>query len=292
MDTKTKIRTIQPRGIRRLIWDIEVSPNVVFAWKAGYDQNIGHDAIIRERKVICICWKWEGEKKVHYLTWDNNQNDYEMLKAFMAIITTADEAVAHYGDNFDMPWFKARLIHFGLGPLPKIKTIDTKAWAARNFYFNSNKLDYLGEFLGFGKKIKTDYSLWTDIVLKGSAAALRKMVVYCQRDVDLLEKVYQKLSVWCAPKTHVGVMAGLDKWTCPRTGSTNVVKSKTRVTASGTIQHQFRSNIDGGYYSISELSYQKYIEWKLNQKKNPKEKKGKGLSNANGERGNGKLLHN
>jgi NAD(P)H-hydrate repair Nnr-like enzyme with NAD(P)H-hydrate dehydratase domain len=49
-------------------------------WTAGYKLNIGHDNIIKERAIICICYKWAGEKEVHSLTWDNKQNDKSLLE--------------------------------------------------------------------------------------------------------------------------------------------------------------------------------------------------------------------
>jgi hypothetical protein len=246
-----------------LIWDIEVSPNIGLFWRAGFDQSISYDQIIAERKIICICWKWVGEPKVHALTWDEEQDDATMLRKFSEVIESADEAVAHFGDRFDLPWIRARMIHLGLPPLPKIKTVDTKAWASKNFSFNSNKLDYLGEFLGFGKKIKTEYSLWKDILLEECPVAMDKMVRYCKRDVALLEKVYLRLADWCTPKSHAGVLGGLDNWTDPRTGSTNVIKSKTRITASGTVQHQMKNCETGTYYSINDAAFRRYLEAKV-----------------------------
>ncbi len=38
------------------------------------------DSIIKERAVICICYKWEDEKEVYYLEWDSKQNDKRMLQ--------------------------------------------------------------------------------------------------------------------------------------------------------------------------------------------------------------------
>ncbi len=242
-----------------MFWDIETSLNVVLAFRAGYDLNIQHDAIVDERKVITIAYKWGGEKKIHVLRWDKNQNDFSMLKEFMEVANEADEMVAHYGDRFDMPWFKTRCLIHGLGPLPYYKTVDTKAWASKHFYFNSNKLDYIGTVLGLGQKIKTDFQLWKDIQLKNCPKALDKMCSYNARDVELLEGVYDRLSSWVKPKSHAGVMAGLDKWTCPRTGSKNVIKSKTRVTAAGTITHQMKSLEDNSYFTINEPTYKAYL---------------------------------
>lgn len=252
--------------VKRLFWDIETSLNVVLAFRAGYDLNIQHEAIVEERKVITIAYKWEGDGKIYVLKWDRDQNDRSMLTKFMAVAEEADELVAHYGDRFDLPWFKTRCLIHGLPPLPPYKTVDTKAWASKYFYFNSNKLDYIGQVLGLGRKIKTDFDLWKDIQLKKCPVALAKMCRYNARDVDLLEQVYHKLKFCVKPKTHAGVFGGLDKWTCPRTGSTNVEKAKTRVTSSGTVTHQMKNKDDGSYFTISDVAFNQYKAMKKKKK--------------------------
>ena len=60
---------------KRLFFDIETSPNIGFFWQAGYKKNIDYSNIIKERAIICICYKWEGEKEVGYLHWDAKQCD-------------------------------------------------------------------------------------------------------------------------------------------------------------------------------------------------------------------------
>lgn len=246
--------------VKRMFWDIETSPNVCLSWRLGYKINLSHDNLLKERAIICIGYKWEGDKQVHALTWDKHQDDKAMLAAFSKVAEGADELVAHNGDSFDMPWLKSRCIFHGLPPLPDHKTVDTLQWARRKFYFNSNRLDYIAKYLGLGGKLKTEFGLWKDIVLKNDRSALARMVTYCKRDVALLEQVWKRMSLHIAVKTHAGVTAGLDKWTCPRTGSVNVKKHKTRITANGTRQHQMQSLADGGYYTIGDKAYREYLE--------------------------------
>lgn len=252
------VSPVKPRAIRRLFWDIETSPNIVFAWRTGYKLNIGEDNIIHERKIICIGFKWEGDPKVTVLRWDANQDDKTMLIAFLKVANEADEMVHQNGDQFDLPWFRTRCLFHGLQCMPDYKTADTLQWARRKFYFNSNKLDYIAGYLGLGRKIKTGFGLWKDIVLKHCPEAMDKMTTYCGHDVVLLEQVWNKLRLYVNPKTHAGVVAGRDKWTCPYCGSENVVKSKTKITAGGTVQHQMQCLDDGSYYSINATAYAAY----------------------------------
>lgn len=250
------------RPIRRLFYDIETSPNIGLFWRAGFKLNIGADAIIKERAIICIGYKWAGDKKTHVIRWDDNQDDKAMLSQFIEVLAQADEAIGHNLDRFDMPWVRTRCLFHGLPPLPDVKQVDTLKWAKSRFYFNSNKLDYIAKFLGIGGKIKTGFDLWRDILLNKCPDAMLKMMDYCKHDVVLLEKVWQRLSDSAPAKTHVGVMAGGDKWTCPRTGSTNVCVNKTVVTAAGVTKYRMRNRDTGSYFSITATAHEAYLEAK------------------------------
>lgn len=251
-----------PLKVRRLLADIEVSPNIVLAWRAGYDLSINPESIIQERKIICIAYRWHGEKKTTVLCWDRNQDDRKMLKEFVEIANEADEVIFHHGDKFDVPWIRARCLIQGLGPIPDWKTVDTKKLAAARYLFNANKLDYLAKLLGVGEKRPSGYDLWKDILLKKCPRAMEKMKHYCAGDVEILEGVYDKLVSGAKPKTHVGVLGGRERWTCPRTGSRNVSKSKTRVSAAGTVTHQMRENETGTYFTINDTAYRQYLKEK------------------------------
>lgn len=248
--------------IRRLFWDIETAPNIVLAFSAGFGLNINHDAIIQERKIICIGYKWQGEKKVTVLRWDENQDDKEMLRKFTEVANEADELCHHFGNHFDLPWFRTRVLYHRLPPIPVYKTIDTKQLASKYFLFNSNKLDYISNFLGHGRKLKTDFDLWKKILVDKCEKSLRYMMKYCGVDVRRLESVYLDMEPFIKPHSHLGVMTGGDKWTCPRDGSTNVITHKTKATAHGTMQYQMRCKDCGGYYTISSRAHSEYLEFK------------------------------
>ena len=144
---------MQNPKIRRLICDAETSPNIGFFWRAGFRLSINHDNILHERAIICICYKWEGERTVHSLEWKKG-DDKDLLKRFLKVALEADELVAHNGDKFDIKWFNTRCLKHGLEPPPIWKTVDTLVIARRRFYFNSNRLDYLGKYLLDEGKIK------------------------------------------------------------------------------------------------------------------------------------------
>lgn len=234
---------------KRLYFDLESSPNIGLFWSSGYKQNIDYQNIIKERAIICICYKWEDEKQVHSLSWDKNQSDKKLLQEFIKVANQADELVGHNGDKFDLPWVRTRCLYHRIELFPKYVTIDTLKLSRRQFRFNSNRLDYIASFLGIGKKIKTDFNLWKDIVLNKCEKSMAKMIDYCKQDVKLLEQVHKELRLHDTPKTHYGVVLSNDKRLCPECASNNVIISKTRITAGGTKQIQYKCNDCGKYHS-------------------------------------------
>lgn len=243
--------------IKRLFFDIETSPCLGFFWRPGYKISLSHNNIVQESAVICICWKWEGEKKIYSSQW-NKGDDKKCLEEFLKVAMEADELVAHNGDQFDIKWVNARCLFHDLGPLPVWKTVDTCVIARRRFKFNSNRLDYLGQHLLGEGKIHTGFDLWKDIVLKNSKKAMADMVKYCRKDVDLLERVWEKLQPYHGNKTHVGVLNGDEKWTCPHDGSTNIRFHKKTITAGGSPRYSMQCKDCGKYFTISGREYDKW----------------------------------
>jgi len=225
---------------KRLYFDIEVSANVGLFWQSGYKLQIGTENIIKERAVICICYKWEEDKDVYYLHWDRKQDDKKLLQEFIKVANEADELVGHNGDKFDLAWIRTRCLLHRIEMFPQYNTIDTLKIARSKFRFNSNRLDYIGKFLGLGQKIHTDFNLWKDIMLNNDKEALDKMIDYCIQDVVLLEKVHKELNNHIPAKTHYGVIFGEGRGSCPECGSDDIVKNNKRVSASGLVKIQYK----------------------------------------------------
>lgn len=236
--------------LKRLFFDIETSPNFVLSWRTGYKINIDHDNITRERAIICIGWKWE-HGSVAARWWGRDQDDRIMLSDFLKVANEADELVAHNGDRFDLPWIVTRCAFHGLPTFPSYKTVDTLQWARRRFYFNSNRLDYIGGYLGIGRKLKTDFGLWKAVVLQNDRDALARMVRYCKRDVVLLEKVWRKLAAHVPHKTHAGVIAGRGRDSCPRCGHTESISRGRWVTGAGTTKARRQCRKCHGHFSVA-----------------------------------------
>lgn len=256
-ENKSKINN---REAKILIYDIETSPNIGWFWRAGYKLNISPDNIIKERAIICISYKWLGEKQVYNLSWDDQQDDKFLIEQFIEVLNEADLIVAHNGDNFDLKWIKTRAIKHGLKMLINYPQFDTLKVAKKKFNFNSNRLDYITKYLGFEGKIKTEIGLWKDIFLRNCPKAMNKMLTYCDEDVRQLEKVYKVLMGWETPKFHLGVMQGKTKMTSPISGSKNLELVKDVTTNRGTIKRIVKDLDTDRLFEMSNTNYLKYLE--------------------------------
>jgi uncharacterized protein YprB with RNaseH-like and TPR domain len=237
---------------KRLFFDIETSPNIGLFWEAGYKKNIDYSNIIKERAIICICYKWEDAKQVFEVHWDSRQNDKALLEKFIKVANEADELVGHNGDKFDLAWIRTRCLYHKIDMFPKYTTIDTLKVARQAFRFNSNKLNYIADFLGIGQKIKTEFGLWKDIVLNKDKLAMDKMIKYCIKDVILLEQVFKALNSHILPKTHYGVIFGEDRGTCPECGSDELIISLRRVMASGIKKISYKCKTCNKFHSKTD----------------------------------------
>lgn len=257
---------------RRLFFDIETSPNICAVWSAGWKVRVSGQSVLRERQIICISWKWEGNDKVYHAKWDRDkgdQADKKMLETFKKVLEEADEVVGHNVDRFDLPWVRTRAMIHGIILPTDIITYDTLVQARRKFRFNENTLDYIAKLMGLGGKTKTEFTMWLDL-LQGTKnlanARLKEMIDYCDEDVRQLEGVFNKLNLFVSHKVHYGVLNGNEKWSCPESSSTNVKLRKYRTTKAGTVKAEMYCEESNRYYSISMREYQNFLKWRNLQK--------------------------
>lgn len=271
-DCKTALREVNQeiktnvfnhkKDLKILIYDIETSPNEGWFWRAGYKQNIEYNQIKKERAIICLSYKWLGEKEIYNLTWDENQNDYFLIEQFIEVLNEADLIVAHNGDNFDIKWLKTRaLIHkLHYKMLPNYKQFDTLKVVKSKLYLNSNRLDYIAKILGFSGKIRTRYELWDEVCFDNNRESLKEMLEYCDEDVVQLEHVYKELSYLDNPYYHQGVITGNTKQTSPITGSYKIKHVKTITSNKGTIKHIMKDLDTQRMFEMSDTNYKKFLE--------------------------------
>lgn len=251
---------VENKPFKRLFFDIETSYNTVASWNVGQKISLGTDNILKERAIICICYKWANEDTVHSLNWERG-DDKKMLKAFIKVLDQADEIIGHNSDRYDIRWIRTRCIKHDIPMFPTYQSLDTLKATRGGFRFNSNRLDYLGEFLGLGRKLNTGgFSLWKDIVENNDPIALDGMIEYCKQDVVLLEAVYNKLNPYIKHKTHAGVVMGNDACSCPNCGSKDTVSRGFRYLASGGRNKILQCKACNKKFGITEARFKKLRE--------------------------------
>lgn len=226
--SKTKIKKF-----KILLFDIENCPCLGWFWSCG-KQRISQGQVLEPNRIICISWKWLGERKIHSAKWDSNQSDKKLLTEFCKVAKTADRLIGHNGKEFDIKHVNARVAFHNLDPLPIITIEDTLKLSRSTFRLPAHNLDYLGKYFGLGKKIKTDIDLWLDIWLKKDNKQLDRMVKYCKQDTLLLEKVYNRIKKYIKTSTNLSIL-NLDSSICPKCAGA-LIKYGLRYSTRGCYQ--------------------------------------------------------
>jgi len=226
-------------NLKILFYDIETSPLLAHIWRPS-DDYVTSDRLVRDSWIICWSAKWAHEKnKVHVgvVTPQEaiDQDDGRIVKQLADMIREADIIVAHNGDRFDLPMFNSRLLVLGEEPLGPVQTIDTLKLAKANFRLAYNKLDYLAEILGIGRKLKTDFALWK-AAYHGDTKALVQMSKYNIKDVVLLEEVFNKLKPYVKGLKRLVDATHDDEFACPSCGKNALMKRGFARTQSATYQ--------------------------------------------------------
>lgn len=255
--TQVPTKVFKPK---RLFYDIETSYNIVKSWRIGFNINLNMEDIIQERAIITIAYKWEGEEDVTVLSWDKGC-DKKIIEDFVKVMSESDEMIGHNIDRYDTKFIMARALKHNISVLPKYQSTDTLKLAKKHFMLNSNKLDYIAQYLGIGHKTKhRGLEMWDDIILRNDSKALEEMIEYNVQDVFLTEQVYHKLMEYSLPKVnHASKQTG-DKHVCPQCGSDNAELHKTYISGSGVKTRLMVCKNCSTNFTINNTNYTKFYE--------------------------------
>lgn len=237
------------------IWDIETGHMTVKAWSL-WDKFIPIDNIVEDWYIICAAYKDLGKNKVSAVSVLDDldrfrkdvRDDYHVVAHMHKVLSEADAVIHHFGDAFDIKKFNARAIYHGFDPLPNLIQIDTVKIAKSKFKFSSNKLDYLGEYLGLGRKIPTDNNLWLRCEA-GERKAIREMVSYNKQDVELLEAVYEVLKPFVPARLNLNHFS--EERVCPTCGSPTLQRRGTARTLTRVYQRYQCTNCGSWSKSVA-----------------------------------------
>lgn len=199
-----------------LLIDIENAPNLAYVWELWKQDHISTDFLKQARYILSYAAKWYGKNQIFYDSL-NDSSQKEMLKGVFALLDNADLVVHYNGKRHDIPYINSELVELGFGPPSPYKQVDLYTTVKNKFKFPSNKLSYVSERLGLGGKVETGgYKLWIRAI-NGEQKAWDKLQAYNIRDVELLEKVYNKLRPWVKDHPNVALYDE-DTIGCPACG--------------------------------------------------------------------------
>ena len=207
-------------------WDTEFTPNEGYFWGI-WEQNIAPSFINETQRMLCYGFK---EYKKPTVVVDERVGRKEMLESLRERITGVDLLVSWNGMKYDTRMANREFIREGLTPPAPPKEVDLMRIVKQRFAFASNKLDFVAQELGVGRKVDTGgFDLWRG-VMAGDEASWRKMRRYQKGDVDLLEKLFEVLKPWIRMPHPVTNKPGL---VCRNCGGTHMQSRGTQKTLQG-----------------------------------------------------------
>ena len=239
-----------------LLLDIESSPNTAHVWGL-WQQNVSINQLMESSYVLCYAAKWLGDDKIYFDSVQKSKPK-KMLKGIHVLLDEADAVVHYNGTKFDIPTLNKEFILHRYNPPSPYKQIDLLRVVRSNFRFPSNKLDYVAQRLGLGKKHEHEgHDLWVKC-MNGDRDAWKRMESYNIQDVVLLESLYGRLLSWI--KHHPNHNLFSDSVVCPSCSGTRLQKRGTAISSTGIYQrYQCK---DCGTWSQATKSEKKKIEVK------------------------------
>ena len=207
-------------GPRVLIFDIETSPMLVYAWSL-FDLKLSPSQIVEDWSILSYSAKWLDEDDVIYSDTSkmkDPRDDSELLSEIWELLNEADVLVTHNGVKFDAKKVNARLIEAGYTPPSKYRHFDTYQAARKVFKFTSNKLEYITRRLNDSDKRKLShgkfpgFSLWK-ACLEGNKEAWKEMREYNIMDVVSLEQTAKLIMPWYN-NINWGMYSNQDECSC------------------------------------------------------------------------------
>lgn len=237
---------------KTLLFDIETMANKIYAWGVYEVDSI---EVLEHWFMLSFAYKWLDEKQTHVKALPDYKGykkdpkcDKELVEDLWKLFDEADIIVGHNARSFDIKKANARFAKYGMKPPSPYQIVDTKEVAKKHFRFDSNKLDALGSYFGFGRKINTGgFALWLGCE-RGDHASWEKMKRYNKYDVVLLEKVYNHMKPYMNSHPNIGLMTG-NLRACPNCGGTHITQQGYKYTRT-RVMKQFKC-VDCGSWSSS-----------------------------------------
>lgn len=201
-----------------LFLDIETSPNVAHVWGL-FKQTVAMNQLLESSYTLCWAAKWVGVDGVIFNSIHHTPAK-KMIKQVHGLLNEADLVVHYHGTSFDIPTLNKEFLLHKLTPPAPYQEVDLLKAVRRKFRFPSNRLDYVCQRLGLGKKFEHEgHELWVKC-MNNDPVAWQQMEEYNKHDVVLLEKLYHRLLPWIPNHPNQGLFTEHQRAICPTCAST------------------------------------------------------------------------
>jgi DNA polymerase elongation subunit (family B) len=206
--------------LKILLLDLETAPNLATVWGL-FKQNIALNQLIDSSYTLCWAAKWYGEDTIYFDS-IHRSTPKQMTRRIHKLLDEADAVIHYNGKKFDIPTLNRDFLLQGLTPPSPYKQIDLLTTVRSQFRAPSNKLDYWVQKLGLGHKVKHEgHELWLKC-MNGDDEAWSRMEEYNINDVDILEKLYDKVRPWIKNHPNHAIFSG--EAVCPNCGGNHLKK--------------------------------------------------------------------
>ena len=244
-----------------LIYDIETSRGEAKLWWSG-KQFVNGNQFTKLPQIISIAWQWLGEDEIHEVNWDmDTHSDKKLLEIFLPIYNSAHMVVGQNNDKFDNRWVNARAYFHDLFVDMHVKSFDIQKEHKRMMRVPSYSMEFMAKFKGYSEKLKHEGIIMWDMIEDGTPEEQReymdKMLTYGRGDITTTREMYEGIIKYAKMPTHLGVLTGAGKYSCPSCGSKDLEHVKELVTAMGTVQHLMICKHDQHIFKINHTLYKK-----------------------------------
>lgn len=176
---------LQPVQLREAFLDIEASQLTA---------SFGH--------VISWALKHRGQDEVLYdcIRRRSLKEERRVLRSLLRALQDVDMVYTYYGSRFDIPFLRTRCLYHGLD-FPEYLQLyhrDVYYIARGRLRLHGSRLAQVAEFLGIEGKTPLDPNVWVRASF-GDKEALRYILEHNIADVEVLEKVYDRLEPYARP---------------------------------------------------------------------------------------------
>ena len=229
---------------RVLVIDIETRPMTVRSWGL-YNQNHSINQIVEPGGVICWAAKWYGSPKIEFRS-DFHDGHDEMVAEAWRLMDSADLIIGFNHIGFDVKLLHREFVLNGYGPPSPHKDCDLLRVCRQAFRFPSNKLDWVSQELGIGRKVShAGMELWEGC-MADDPKSWATMRAYNKHDVVLTEELYDRVKGWCRNHPNMNLYRQERVSACHICGSVDLEDAGFKYTSTRSYS-QFRCISCGGY---------------------------------------------